>query len=47
MLDILHLSGSTLLYSLLILPVITALSLALLYGIHEVIQRFRSRRGMF
>lgn len=41
MLDILHLSGSTLLYTLLFLPVITVLSLAVLYGIHQVIQRFR------
>lgn len=41
MLDILHLSGSTLLYTLLILPVITVLSLAVLYGAHQVIQRFR------
>ena len=41
MLDMLHLSGSTLLYTLLILPAITVLSLSVLYGIHQIIQRFR------
>lgn len=47
MLDILHLSGNTLVYILLILPVITVLSLAALYGVHEILQRFRGRRGAF
>ena len=47
MLDILILSGSTLLYAVLFLPVITILSLAVLYFAYETIQKFRRRRGMF
>ena len=47
MLDILYLSGSTLLYAVLFLPVITILSVAVLYFAYEAIQKFRSRRGLF
>ena len=47
MLDILFLSGSTLLYAALFLPVITILSLAVLYLAYEAIQKFRRRRGLF
>ena len=47
MLDILFLSGSTLLYAVLFLPVITILSLAVLYFAYEDIQKFRRRRGLF
>ena len=47
MLYILFLSGSTLLYAVLFLPVITILSLAVLYFAYEAIQKFRRRRGLF
>ena len=45
MLDILFLSGSTLLYAVLFLPVVTVLSVAVLYFAYEAIQKFRGRRG--
>ena len=47
MLDILFLSGSTLLYAALFLPVITILSLAVLYFAFEAVQKFRRRGGSF
>lgn len=47
MLDILFLSGSTLLYAVLFLPVITILSLAVLYFAFEAVQKFRRRGGSF
>ena len=47
MLDLLYLSGSTMLYAVLFLPVVTILSIAVLYFAYETIQKFRRRRGMF
>ncbi len=47
MLDLLYLSGSTVLYAMLFLPVVTILSVAVLYFAYEAIQKFRRRRGMF
>ena len=47
MLDILFLSGSTLLYAALFLPVVTILSVAVLYVAFETIQKFRRRGGTF
>lgn len=47
MFDILYLGGSTVLYAMLFLPLITLLSVAMLYFAYEAIQRFRRRRGMF
>ena len=47
MLDILFLSGSTLLYAVLFLPVVTGLSGAVLYVAFETIQKFRRRGGTF
>ena len=47
MFDILYLGGSTVLYAMLFLPVITILSVAVLYFAYETIQKFRRRRGMF
>ena len=45
MLDLLYLSGSTVLYALLFLPVVTILSIAVLYVAYETVQKFRGRRG--
>ena len=45
MLDLLYLSGSTVLYALLFLPAVTILSIGVLYAAYEAIQKFRGRRG--
>ena len=47
MLDLLYLSGSTVLYAMLFLPVVTILSVAVLYLAFETIQKFRRRGGTF
>ena len=47
MLDILYLSGSTLVYVLLFLPAVTIVSLAVLYFAFEAVQKFRRRRDLF
>ena len=47
MFDILYLGGSTVLYAMLFLPVITILSVAVLYFAYETIQKFRRRGGTF